>query len=172
MSSAPKTPLSIHDLPPLERGGAVARHGFGVQDHVSAGFFLSLLDTQALLQVRCETHDDITLIWEASSAQQVEFVQVKSDELDQLWSVAKLCDQEKKEKAPKAGTSICERSLANDRCAEPCRFRLVTCRPVKSELVVLTLPHSAPDRVTKQTDIDAVSKEIEARVNGFLSANE
>lgn len=171
MSISPKTPLSIHDLPPLERGGAVARHGFGVQDHVTAGFFLSLRDTQALLQVWCETHDDITLLWEDSSGQEVEFVQVKSDELDQLWSVAKLCDQEKKEKATKAGTSIYERSLANDRCAEPCRFRLVTCRPVKSELVALTLPYSAPDRVAKQTDIDALSRDIETRVNGFVSAN-
>lgn len=165
------TPLSIHDLPPLERGGVVARHGFDVQDHVAAGFVLTLLESADLLEVWCETHDDITLLWQNSSGQEVEFVQVKSNELDQLWSIAKLCDREKKDKSPQAGTSIYERSLANDRCKEPCRFRLVTCRPANSDLVVLTLPHSAPDRTAKQSDIDALSKEIEGKANGFVSSN-
>lgn len=170
MATVP-TPLSIHDLPPLERGGVIARHGFDVQDHVAAGFFLSLLDSVALLEVWCETHDDITLIWSDSSGQEIEFVQVKSNELDQLWSIAKLCDRDKKDKAPQAGTSIYERSLANDRCKEPCRFRLVTCRPAHSDLAVLTLPNSAPDRTAKQADIDSLSKEIESKANGFLSSN-
>jgi hypothetical protein len=165
------TPLSIHDLPPLERGGVIARHGFDVQDHVAAGFFLSLLDCADLHEVWCETHDDITLIWRNSSAQEVEFVQVKSNELDQLWSLAKLCDREKKGKAPQTGTSIYERSLANDRCKEPCRFRVVTCRPANSELVVLTLPYLAPDRIAKQAELDGLSKEIESRASGFLSSN-
>lgn len=171
MGTAGTTPLSIHDLPPLERGGVIARHGFDVQDHVAGGFFLSALDTHNLLQVWCETHDDITLIWAASSAEEIEFVQVKSHDLDQLWSIAKICERERKDKATKAGTSIYERSLANDRCAEPCRFRLVTCRPVQSDLAVLTLPHSAPDRVAKKADIDALSGEIETRADGFLSTN-
>ncbi len=68
------TPQSIHSLPPLERGGVIARHGFDVQDHVAAGFFLSMLETPELLQVWCETHDDITLIWQGSSAEEIEFV--------------------------------------------------------------------------------------------------
>lgn len=163
-------PISIHDLPPLERGGVVARHGFDVQDHVAAGFWLSLLDAAELLEVWCETHDDITLIWLGTSGQEVEFVQVKSNELDQLWSIAKLCEREKKDKAQKHGTSIYERSLANDRCTEPCRFRLVTCRPVQSELAVLTFPHSAPDRATKLAEINALAKQIDTRANGFLSS--
>src|SRR5262245_36738935 len=100
------TPSSIHDLPPLERGGVLARHGFDVQDHVAVGFVLALLEMPDLLQVWCETHDDITLIWQGLSSEEIEFVQVKSNELDQLWSIAKLCDRGKKDKAPKAGTSI------------------------------------------------------------------
>ena len=170
MGTVPKQ-CSIHDLPPLERGGVIARHGFDVQDHVAASFVLGLLELPDLLQVWCETHDDITLIWQGSSSEEIEFVQVKSNELDQLWSIAKLCDREKKDKAPKAGTSIYERSLANDRCAEPCRFRLVTCRPVQSELTVLTFAFTAPDRTAQQTSIDALAKEIESRANGFLSSN-
>ena len=165
------TPISIHDLPPLERGGGIARHGFDVQDHVAAGFFLALLDASDLIAVWCETHDDITLIWENLSGQEIEFVQVKSNEIDQLWSIAKLCDRDRKDKSPQAGTSIYERSLANDRCNEPCRFRLVTCRPVQSDLYVLTLIHTAPDRVAKQADLDALSRDIEGRANGFLSRN-
>ncbi|MFO1043282.1 MAG: dsDNA nuclease domain-containing protein [Planctomycetaceae bacterium] len=167
----PHTSSSIHALPPLERGGVVARHGFDVQDHVAAGFVLSMLELPELLQVWCETHDDITLIWQGQSGEEIEFVQVKSNELDQLWSVSKLCEREKKDKASKAGTSIYERSLANDRCVEPCRFRLVTCRPVQSDLYVLTLPHSAPDRATKHADFDALSKDIETKANGFQSHN-
>lgn len=167
----PHTSSSIHALPPLERGGVVARHGFDVQDHVAAGFVLSMLELPELLQVWCETHDDITLIWQGQCGEEIEFVQVKSNELDQLWSVSKLCDREKKDKSAKAGTSIFERSLANDRCSEPCRFRLVTCRPVQSDLYVLTLPHSSPDRATKQSDFDALSNDIQTRTNGFLSHN-
>ena len=140
------TAHSIHNLPPLERGGVVARHGFDVQDHVAAGFILLMLEIPELLQVWCETHDDITLIWQGPLGEEIEFVQVKSNELDQLWSVAKLCEREKRDADPKAGTSIYERSLANDRCCEPCRFRLVTCRPVQSDLYALTLPYSSPDR--------------------------
>jgi hypothetical protein len=171
MGAAGTTRLSIHDLPPLERGGVIARQGFDVQDHVAAGFFLSTLEIQNLHQIWCETHDDITLIWSASSGEEIEFVQVKSHDLNQLWSIAKICERERKDKAPTTGTSIYERSLANDRCSEPCRFRLVTCRPVQSDLVVLTLPHTAPDRVAKKADIDALSQEIESRANGFLSTN-
>lgn len=162
---------SIHVLPPLERGGVIARQGFDVQDHVAAGFVLSLIDLPDLLQVWCETHDDITLIWQSSSGEEVEFVQVKSHDLDQLWTLAKVCERDKKGKIEKPGTSIYERSLANDRCAEPCRFRLVTCRPVHSDLAILTLSFSAPDRVNKQTDLDTLSKEIETKADGFLSAN-
>lgn len=171
MSATRSVSQSIHHLPPLERGGSIARHGFDVQDHVAAGFLLSMIETPELLHVWCETHDDITLIWQGSSIEEIEFIQVKSNELDQLWSVSKLCDREKKDKSPKAGTSIYERSLVNDRCVEPCRFRLVTCRPVHSDLSALTLPHSAPDRASKQADLDALSKEIERKTNGFLSGN-
>jgi hypothetical protein len=107
-------------------------------------------------------------LWQGPSGEEVEFVQVKSHEFDQLWTLSKLCDREKKDKV---GTSIYERSLANDRCAEPCRFRLVTCRPVHSDLAILTLPYAAPDRASKQSYLEALSKEIESKATGFLSSN-
>ena len=55
--------FSIHDLPPLETGGIVARKGFSFQDHVAVGFILEMYENENLEQVWCETQDDITLIW-------------------------------------------------------------------------------------------------------------
>lgn len=165
------TSQSIHELPPIERGGTIARHGFDFQDHVAVSFLLSMLDTPALLQVWCETHDDITLIWRNSREEEVEFVQVKSSELNQLWSLAKLCEREKRDGVIAPGTSIYERSLANDRCLEPCRFRLVTCLPTRSDLRVLTLPCPSPDRVAKQQEIDTLAADIAERTAGFASRN-
>lgn len=87
-------PKSIHELPPLEIGGTFARIGFAVQDHVAAGHCLDMLEDSTLSQVWCETQDDVTLLWMTASGEEVEFVQVKSNELDQLWSIAKLLEKE------------------------------------------------------------------------------
>jgi hypothetical protein len=90
---------SIHDLPPLEIGGTVARRGFAVQDHVAASHCLDMLADPTLSQVWCETQDDVTLLWVNASGEEVEFVQVKSNEFDQLWSIAKLLEKEKAKEA-------------------------------------------------------------------------
>ena len=92
-------PRSIHDLPPLEIGGTVARRGFAVQDHIAAGHCLDMLEDPTLSQVWCETQDDVTLLWVNASGEEVEFVQVKSNEFDQLWSIAKLLEKEKAKEA-------------------------------------------------------------------------
>ncbi|WP_366055795.1 dsDNA nuclease domain-containing protein [Gimesia sp.] len=76
--------LSIRNLSPLERGGVEARKGFEFQDHIAAGFLIDLLVHSELLEVWCETHDDITLIWQETSDLVVEFVQVKALALNQL----------------------------------------------------------------------------------------
>lgn len=159
---------SIHDLEPLEKGGVTARHGFDVQDHVATAFFIRMLEDPKLLQLWCETHDDITLIWEGSDCEEIEFVQVKSHELDQLWSIAKLCEREK---ATQIGSSLYERSLANDRCLELCWFRIVTCRPVQSLLHPLTLPFDAPDRKAKVAEIAEIAADISVRTASYTSAN-
>lgn len=149
---------SIHSLTPLERGGVEARIGFAVQDHVAARYLIELLEDSSLLEVWCETHDDITLIRQAETSQEVEFVQVKSNSLNQLWSISLLATQDKKDKRAVPASSIFERSLANDRCCEPCRFRLVTCLPPNSGLEALCLPFDAPDRQSKSEALKAVAK--------------
>jgi len=72
-------PQSIYDLSPIELGGIEARKGFAFQDHVSAGFCLDMLEDTKLIEVWCETLDDILLIFQMPDSVCVEFVQVKSE---------------------------------------------------------------------------------------------
>ena len=61
------TPLpSIFDLKPLEHGGEDARQGFGFQDHVAAGLCIDMMLDGSIKEIWCETHDDITVIFERS----------------------------------------------------------------------------------------------------------
>lgn len=161
---------SIYSLAPLETGGTTSRVGIGFQDHVAAGFCLDMLVDSTLREVWVESQDDITLIWEEAGRVKVEFVQVKSNELNQLWSTATICNREGK--GP--GHSILEKSLANDRCDEPCCFRMVTARPVQDELKILTYPLASDHRnkgkealEAMQTLLDSLSK----KVAGFTSDN-
>ncbi|MEK6260985.1 MAG: dsDNA nuclease domain-containing protein [Planctomycetota bacterium] len=151
--------LSIQDLPPLETGGTFARHGFAVQDHVAAGFCLDMISDPSLAQVWSENQDDVTLIWEGVTATEVEFVQVKSNEMDQLWSISMLCgDGDVKAKG------ILEKSLQYDRCAENVRFRIVTSRSVMGELSVLTYCLDSQHRAPTTASFVKLRMEIVARL--------
>ena len=119
----------------------------------------------------CETHDDITLIWQGQPSQEVEYVQVKSHALGQLWSVAMLSRRDRDNGKVQHGSSIFERSLANDRCSEPCHFRLVTCIPPNSDLSVLQLPHDAPDRAAKADALKRLADDLDRKTNNFRSPN-
>ena len=158
---------SIHKLEPLEVGGTAARQGFLFQDHVAAGFCLEMLLSDALVGVWCETLDDVTLIREEGGEQQVEFVQVKAERLDQLWSVALLCRRDGK----KVGSSVLEKLLANDRCREPCRFRVVTRRPPAEELKVLEEPLGAEVRGPGSERMQELCKALEGKLKGVKSSN-
>ena len=150
---------SIHELPLSEIGGTDARRGFDYQDDVAAAFCLEMLASSGVLQVQCETYDDITLIWQNDSTEKVEFVQVKKIDLDQFWTIAKLCEKEKGD-----GSSILEKSLKREGCAEECIFRIVTDVDVKKELDILTYHKDDQRRDISSIDFkelcDAVSKKI------------
>jgi len=161
--------LSIHKLPPMEIGGVEARRGFGIQDHVALSFCLELLKNDSLEEVWCENQDDSTLIWNTNGQDKVEFVQVKGQEFDQLWSVAKLCERNKKDGHAIAGSSILERSLAYDRCLEPCCFRVVTIRPVQDELEALTYPLGSEERNLAQSDINGLILSVGSRLGDIKS---
>jgi hypothetical protein len=162
---------SYRDLDPLEQGGRIARRGFAYQDHVAAGKCLDMLLDVGLCEVWCEAEDDIVLVWLIQGQEWFEFVQVKSNELDQLWSAAKICEKEPAKDGRGPGACIVEKSLAHDRGDGKCRFRFVTCREPHSDLAVLKLPLEDPARSKLDSDLAEVVKEIVGRVKSFKSAN-
>jgi hypothetical protein len=109
----------------------------------------------------------VTLIWGELGEQEVEFVQVKAENLEQLWSLALLCKRQGK----KVGSSVLEKLLANDRCKEPCRFRIVTRRPPAEDLKILEAPRVAEIRGSGSERMQQLSEALEAKLNGVKSAN-
>jgi hypothetical protein len=170
MNQTPQQPSSIHALALSTVGGTPARTGFNLQDQVAATYCIQMLSTPSLAEVWCEAHDDIILLHSTSIGEEVEFVQVKDEDPDQLWSLARLCQGDSAAKT-KAGTSILERSLAQHRCSEPCKFRIVTSRDIKSDLSPLTHPLDSPERAACKAAIEALVSEAEKKINGFLSPN-
>lgn len=156
--------LSIHELPPLESGGPDAIRGFDYQDDVAATFCLDMVESDDLLQVQCETHDDITLIWQNDTVVKVEFVQVKKIDLDQLWSIYKLCERKKGD-----GSSIIEKSLSRERCAENCVFRIVTDADVKKELDLLTYDNDDSRRDKHSTEFNTLCDSVTKKIGEFKS---
>jgi hypothetical protein len=170
MQQSDKT--SIHDLKPLEKGGTISRGGFVYQDHIAVSFLMEMISDISLEEVWCETHDDITLIRHGEIGQEVEFVQVKNISLDAFWSVAKLCKREKtNENQVGDGTSLLEKSFAQDRCAEPCKFRIVTSLPTSAPLKILTLPLTSPNRDISSDEFNKLIGNVQKKVNGLISPN-
>jgi hypothetical protein len=155
---------SIDDAKPSEQGGPVARGGFNYQDEVAVSFLIDMLADPTILKIHLETHDDIVVVRAADPLAIAEYVQVKSAQLDKLWSVADLCRGEERE-----GTSIFELSLGRDKYLEASRFRLVTLRPVVDELKVLTLEPGATGREPCGTRFLALHGELWDRFPGIRS---
>jgi hypothetical protein len=162
---------SYRDLDPLEEGGPVARRGFAYQDHVAAGKCLDMLLDGGPSEVWCEAEDDIVLVWVLQGEEWFEFVQVKSNELDQLWSVAKLCEQEPAKDGKGPGACIVQKSLAHDRGDGKCRFRFVTCREPHSDLAALKLALDDAARTRPDSGLTEVIAAVGRRIPGFKSPN-
>jgi hypothetical protein len=170
LPSEPSLP-SYRGIPPLESGGVIARSGFEFQDHVAARYCLEMLQDATLIEVWCESLDDITLIRINGDQEEFEFIQAKSNEFNHFWSVAELCKREKKGKISVVGSSILEKSLAYERGLEPCRFRIVTSLPVNDELKVLTLPLSSPCRTSPADDFAKLCEQTLKKLPGYTSPN-
>jgi hypothetical protein len=171
--AAPPIPpkLSYRDLDPLEEGGPIARKGFAYQDHVAAGKCLDMLLGDGPSEVWCEAEDDIVLVWMIKGEEWFEFVQVKSNELDQLWSLAKLWEKEAAKDGKGPGACIIEKSLAHDRGDGKCLFRIVTCREPNSDIAVLKLALDNSARTAKGSGLEYVITEVEAKLGGYTSPN-
>jgi len=163
----PQVLPSVDDVKPSEEGGPIARAGFTYQDAIAVGFLIEMLEIPSLLKVHCETHDDIVLVRaiDGSATRVAEFVQVKASEPDKLWSVADLCARKK----TKAGTSIFEISFARDKHCEESSFRLVTLRPVVSDLEMLTFSRDAPGRETNGERFKVLKLDLDRRFPGLKS---
>jgi hypothetical protein len=146
---------------PLEEGGSIARTGFLYQDHVAARYCIRMLRDPALVEVWCETEDDITLLWQTDGGLLVELVQVKANELSQLWSIALLCER--------ADKSIIAKSLAHDRCSEACCFRVVTRADIHPTLHSLRLDREHVDRCLGKPAVRALHKRVLEMVGDILS---
>jgi hypothetical protein len=152
---------SIFDVAPLEQGGPIARKGFLYQDHVAARSCIRMLQDQHLEEVWCETLDDITLLWREGPDITAEFVQVKAAELQQMWSVALICDDHDK--------SLVGHSLAQHRCSERCKFRVVSRVGVNAELKVLTYGMGAPERCMGRAEVCSLHQKVGKQLDGVHS---
>jgi Cap4-like dsDNA endonuclease family protein len=152
---------SIFEVAPLEQGGPIVRTGFLYQDHIAARFCIQMLEDETLEEVWCEALDDITLVWRCKENVSVEFVQVKAADIPQMWSVAMICDGYKK--------SLIGKSLAQHRCAEPCRFRIVTRIGVHPDLKFLMRQRDTKERCIGHSDICALHRKIGQELDGLHS---
>jgi len=175
---SPATPQkSYRDLAPLESGGVIARNGFEFQDHVAAGCCIDMLSDESLVEVWCETLDDITLIHRIGDDEVFEFIQVKSNRFNHLWSIAELCKQEStkenKKTIKKANSSIFEKLFANEReeAKERCLFRMVTAYEVNDDLKILKFPLSSPLRISISDDLCNLSSEINKKIPKYTTPN-
>lgn len=156
---------SIFSIPPLEEGGPIARAGFDFQDHVAAMFCLQMLRDPSIRALWCETHDDLLIDKVVGGHPAVEFIQVKSDAPDQLWSVARLCARDHARDQPTPGTSILEKQIAHDRGDEQSYFRLVTLRDIHSDLSQLKQIQALRD----QAEVADLISDLSSRVNHYES---
>lgn len=158
---------SIDSVEPSEEGGAVARAGFNYQDEIAVSFLIEMLESDSLVKVHCETHDDIVLVRHNGPSQPrlAEYVQVKAGEPNKLWSVADMSARKKGQ----AGTSIFEISLGRDKCEETSTFRIVTLRQAAADLKLLTNPCGAIARAMESDGMKALCAEFDKRFPGVKS---
>lgn len=160
---------SIDSAAPKEQGGPVARQGFSYQDEIAVGFLLDMIEDAGLARLHFETHDDLVLVRVLGanpSKPTAEFVQVKAGEPEKLWSVADICQRKKKDAI---GTSIFETSLGRDGHDEIAAFRIVTLRPVVSDLSPLTYSFGSEGRKPGCEAMTALETALNGKFPGLKS---
>jgi hypothetical protein len=172
-AGGPAAKKSAFDAEPSDLGGVVARRGFAYQDDVAAGFYIEMLENPSLFEVACETYDDIKLGRQIGAIKVVEFVQVKSDQPDSLWSISKLCERKKSSSKPDGlGTSILEKSLEHDQFSEKSLFRVVTSRQVGAELdLLVTCEPEHEWRNKSHPRFKSIDSGVRTRLENILSPN-
>lgn len=150
-----------------DAGGVKARQGFTFQDHIAASFLLDLISDPMLLQVECETGDDIALRWHANGADVSEYVQVKITDGDTNWNLTEICAR----KAKRVGTSLVETSIGNDKFSGDALFRFISIRGVNHTLRPMATPRH---RRFEPHIVDALNKlgsQISKKLKSISSPN-
>jgi hypothetical protein len=161
---------SVRDAVPTDQGGIYARQGFAYQDDVAARFYIEMLSDENLVEVACETHDDILLIRKMDGIEIAEYVQVKAEHPDQLWSVAMLCERTKSPtRLDGTGTSILEKNLARDAHSELSWFSIVTCRQIRPDLNMLTHERGHEYRLPTHAPFKTLTEQVGQKVGDFKS---
>lgn len=124
--------------PSSDAGGIAARKGFRVQDHVAARLALEMIYDSAILQLECETGDDVVLRRVVAGQTVIEYIQVKTTQIDSKWNIRELTTRVDR----KQGSSICEKSLLCDKHGEIAWFRFVSTRAVSTKLQPFKRPRS------------------------------
>jgi len=144
-----------------------------------------MCEQPTLLEVWCESQDDIAAYWDLGGGlEEVEFVQVKSDRLNQLWSASLLlsasassdgddagADGDGKAKAKKPKKCILEESLQLDRGLERSKFRMVTCRPIMQELKILTYDFDSQHRAVTTAEYIELATTVKEKLSDLRSEN-
>ena len=150
---------------------------------MAAGFCLDMLLDPHLVEVWCDAHDDIVLVRGQAPHQLVEFVQVKSNDPNQYWSMALLTERDLAakviSKTPANGATVparrprclLEKSLAHDRCDEEVAFRVVSLAPLNRDLKLLTYPLGHEDRGIDSTAFQALCHLAPDKIKNFQSGN-
>jgi hypothetical protein len=152
----------VNDL--SDAGGVAARLGFKYQDHVAASFVLDMIGDPNVLQVECETSDDITRIIRVSGVEIPEYIQVKTTDRDTKWTSKEITDRTNK----KTESSLIEKSLLADKHQGNARFRIITRRSVNSTLSALLDPLERRDPAG---EIATLAAKLKAKHPKTLSAN-
>ncbi|MBV9569446.1 MAG: DUF4297 domain-containing protein [Hyphomicrobiales bacterium] len=139
-----------------DAGGVAARVGFKYQDHVAASFVLEMIGDRRVVQIECETSDDITRILNLGGSVIPEYVQVKTTDRDSKWNAKEICARERKNEP----TSILEKSLLADKHQPNARFRIVTRRSVNATLQPMLEPLEKRD---SGGEISALAKRLKAK---------
>ncbi|AWM05009.1 HamA C-terminal domain-containing protein [Bradyrhizobium symbiodeficiens] len=147
-----------------DAGGVAARIGFKYQDHVAASFVLDMLDDRRVVQVECETSDDITRVLHQDDLEIVEYIQVKTTDRDKKWTSTELTARVTKDNP----TSLVEKSLLADRHQPSARFRIVTRRSVNASLAALLDPI---ERRETTGQISVLAAKLKAKYPKTFSSN-
>jgi hypothetical protein len=129
-------------------GGVAAKKGFLFQDHIAVRHLLELLSDSTVMEVHCETRDDITVLQAFHGIEVVKNIQVKTTNNDKKWSTDELCESE-----------IVPKQLELDNLEARSTFSIVSTRQLgSSSIKVLLYPPEQRDEVKRKQLINKINK--------------